>query len=68
MPTVWTVGKEKKELMEKFQPPKDAKPIDLAQQKGDRWAKDPVTGGMVLIRDPDFKGTVKVLLPCVNPL
>ncbi|GJE96327.1 C2 domain-containing protein [Phanerochaete sordida] len=46
---------EKKELMDKMQPPKGSKPIDAAQQKGDRWAKDPVTGGMVLIRDPDFK-------------
>lgn len=47
---------EKKELMEKMQPPKGSKPIDMATQKGDRWAKDPVTGQDVLIRDPSFKG------------
>ena len=52
---------EKKELMEKMQPPKGSKPIDLAQHKGDRWEKDPVTGGTVLIRDPDFKGTASVV-------
>lgn len=47
---------EKKALMERFQPPKDKKPTDLAQQKGDRWEKDPVTGGDVLLRDPKFEG------------
>ena len=51
---------EKQEMMEKMQPPKGSKPIDLAQQKGDRWAKDPVTGQDVLIRDPSFKGTLSV--------
>lgn len=44
---------EKKEMMEKMQP---SKPTDLAQQKGDRWAMDPVTGQDVLIRDLNFKG------------
>ena len=39
-----------------MQPPKGSKPIDLAQQKGDRWARDPVTGQDVLIRDPSFAG------------
>lgn len=45
---------EKKELMERMQPPKGSKPIDVAQQKGDRWVRDPVTGQDVLIRDPTF--------------
>lgn len=48
---------EKKALMERFQPAKDKKPTDQAEQKGDRWAKDPVTGGDVLIRDPKLEGT-----------
>ncbi|KAI0826298.1 hypothetical protein BC629DRAFT_1605012 [Irpex lacteus] len=47
---------EKKALMERFQPAKDKKPTDQAEQKGDRWAKDPVTGGDVLIRDPKLEG------------
>ncbi|THG95827.1 hypothetical protein EW026_g5890 [Hermanssonia centrifuga] len=46
---------EKKELMERMQPPKGSRPLDAAQQKGDRWAKDPVTGQDVLIRDAKFK-------------
>lgn len=48
---------EKKALMERFQPAKDKKPTDQAEQKGDGWAKDPVTGGDVLIRDPKLEGT-----------
>jgi hypothetical protein len=47
---------EKKALMNRLQPPKGQKPTDLAQQKGDRWAKDPVTGGNVLIRDSTLEG------------
>lgn len=51
---------EKKELMERLQPPKDSKPTDMAQQKGDRWAKDPTTGGDVLIKDLEFEGTLSL--------
>ena len=47
---------DKREWMERFQPPKDANPLDLGKQKGDRWAKDPVTGQDILIRDPKFEG------------
>lgn len=51
-----TGKEEKKELMDRMQPTKGSSPLDLAQQKGDRWATDPVTGAEVLIRDPSFKG------------
>ena len=52
---------EKKALMDRLQPPKGSKPTDLAQQKGDRWEKDPVTGGDVLIRDSKLKGNSLLL-------
>lgn len=55
-----TGKEEKKELMDRMQPGKGSSPLDMAQQKGDRWATDPVTGGEVLIRDPSFKGTTHV--------
>lgn len=50
-------AERKKELMERMQPPKGSRPTDAAQQKGDRWVKDPVTGQDVLLKDPKFKGT-----------
>lgn len=50
---------EKKELMDRMQP-NGSRPVDMAQQKGDRWEKDPTTGGDVLIRDPKIKRT-----PCL---
>ncbi|KAI0074714.1 hypothetical protein K474DRAFT_1665159 [Panus rudis PR-1116 ss-1] len=63
---------EKRELMERMQPPKDAKPIDLAKQKGDKWVKDPVTGQQVLLRNPQFedfrgKGLDNAALDPSNP-
>ncbi|TFK47021.1 hypothetical protein OE88DRAFT_1666844 [Heliocybe sulcata] len=45
---------EKREMMERLQPPKDSKPADKGKQKGDRWEKDPVTGLQVLVKDPKF--------------
>ncbi|KAH8101901.1 hypothetical protein BXZ70DRAFT_932402 [Cristinia sonorae] len=45
---------EKKELMERMQPPQGSRPIDLAKQKGDKWVTDPVTGDQVLLRNPQF--------------
>ena len=48
---------EKKELMERMQPPKGARPTDMAQQKGERWERDPTTGLEVLVKDPKFEGT-----------
>jgi hypothetical protein len=47
---------EKKEMMERLQPPKGAKATDAGKQKGDRWLRDPVTGQDVLVKDPQFKG------------
>ena len=47
---------EKKELMERMQPPKGARPTDMAQQKGDRWERDPTTGLEVLVKDLKFEG------------
>jgi hypothetical protein len=44
---------EKKEIMDRLGP--QGKPIDMAQQKGDHWAKDPTTGGDVLIKNPEFE-------------
>ena len=47
---------EKKELMQRMQPPKGARPTDMAQQKGERWERDPTTGLEVLVKDPKFEG------------
>ncbi|EIN09925.1 hypothetical protein PUNSTDRAFT_143315 [Punctularia strigosozonata HHB-11173 SS5] len=47
---------EKKEMMERLQPPKGAKATDAGKQKGERWVRDPVTGQDVLVKDPQFKG------------
>lgn len=47
---------EKKELMDRLQPPKDSKATDAGKQKGDRWVRDPVTGQDAYIREPEFKG------------
>jgi hypothetical protein len=44
---------EKKEIMGRLGP--EGKPIDLAQQEGDRWVKDPTTGGQVLVKNPEFE-------------
>ncbi|KAJ3523496.1 hypothetical protein NM688_g8720 [Phlebia brevispora] len=65
-------AEEKKELMDKMQPPKDARPLDMAEQKGDRWEKDPTTGVDVLIRDSKFehfrgKGLDNAALDPENP-
>lgn len=49
---------KKKEIMERMQPAKGSRPTDAAQQKGDRWVKDPVTGQDILLKDPKFKGEV----------
>lgn len=46
---------EKREMMDRLQPPKDAKATDAGKQQGDRWAKDPTTGLDVLIKDPQFE-------------
>jgi hypothetical protein len=55
-PGVKTGSEEKKEMMERLQPSKNAKATDAAQRKGDRWARDPTTGVDVLIKDPEFEG------------
>lgn len=47
---------EKRELMERMQPPKGTKPIDAAKQKGDKWVTDPVTGQQVLLKNPQMNG------------
>ena len=53
---------EKKELMERMQPPKGTRPTDVAKQKGDKWVMDPATGEQVLLRHPRFEGTCAVYL------
>jgi hypothetical protein len=49
---------DKKEMMERLQPSKGAKATDAAniRDKGDRWVKDPTTGGQVYIKEPEFEG------------
>jgi hypothetical protein len=51
---------EKQDLMNKMQPPKGSKPIDVADQKGEHWETDPVTGQKVLIRNLNFEGASSV--------
>ncbi|KAK7679647.1 hypothetical protein QCA50_017359 [Cerrena zonata] len=46
---------QKRELMERMQPPKGSKPTDAAKQKGDKWVKDPVTGQQVLLKNPQME-------------
>lgn len=45
---------DKKELMERMQPPKGSSPMDAAKQKGGKWVKDPVTGQTVLLKNPQM--------------
>lgn len=63
-------AEEKKELMEKMQPSKGSRPVDMGKQKGDHWEKDPTTGLDVLIRDAQFKGTLVqvVRYTCISKL
>jgi hypothetical protein len=61
-PAVRSGADEKKEMMERLQPAKNAKATDAAQRKGDRWERDPTTGVDVLVKDPEFEGAWFLIL------
>ena len=65
-PAVDSNKDEKRELMERMQPPKGTKPIDAAKQKGDKWVRDPVTGQQVLLKNPQMKGKNSIIVHIIN--